>query len=556
MFEFFRRFRANPVIPIPLSSLCSDIIMVNSYPVTLSARMPPPPDPDPDLHLYLGPRRLSLLSDDAMDTSSPSPTATTYGLGMPLTVETSSCFSSSMDMDVDDVAEDLPATDEIYHAIVRFVDASEAAQGHFVPVEAPVIEDTDEEMLGDTLSTASSGSSDSESDSTASWKSLASNGLPTTSRRAGEDNENRSGLINHRSEHRERSTPPATPSSSARHSGIRAVAAAVAYTAMPSLFDRRNRASSRHQTSSVESTGRSRDRRVSKTASPRGASNAAPSSYAHLSLDDMARPSKMDVVMSMPPPDAATLEKYAWNPEDRSLNIYVKEDDPLTFHRHPVAQSTDCIRGKVGYSNGFHVWQITWPKRQRGTHAVVGVCTKEAPLHHTGYVSLIGQNTESYGWDIIRNKCSHNGKATAVWAYPTITDLDPEDATPSNIGDSFYCILDMDEGFMAFATDKQFLGVAFRGLKGKKLYPVVSAVWGHCEVTMKYMGGLDPEPRQLMDVCRRSIRASLGPARLNRANELPLPPSLQRFILYKDHEIAASRPAPYPRVTSSRNEFL
>lgn len=33
--------------------------------------------------------------------------------------------------------------------------------------------------------------------------------------------------------------------------------------------------------------------------------------------------------------------------EDRSLNIFVKDEDKLTFHRHPVAQSTDCIRSKV-----------------------------------------------------------------------------------------------------------------------------------------------------------------------------------------------------------------
>ena len=33
--------------------------------------------------------------------------------------------------------------------------------------------------------------------------------------------------------------------------------------------------------------------------------------------------------------------------EDRSLNIFVKEEDKLTFHRHPVAQSTDCIRSKA-----------------------------------------------------------------------------------------------------------------------------------------------------------------------------------------------------------------
>jgi len=49
----------------------------------------------------------------------------------------------------------------------------------------------------------------------------------------------------------------------------------------------------------------------------------------------------------------------------------------------------------------------------------------------------------------------------------------------------------MDEGTLSFIVDSQYLGVAFRGLKGKKLYPIVSAVWGHCEITMKYINGLD-----------------------------------------------------------------
>lgn len=63
----------------------------------------------------------------------------------------------------------------------------------------------------------------------------------------------------------------------------------------------------------------------------------------------------------------------------------MQEDDKLTFHRHPVAQSTDCIRGRVGYTRGLHVWEIHWSTRQRGTHAVVGVATPEAPLHSQGY---------------------------------------------------------------------------------------------------------------------------------------------------------------------------
>lgn len=61
----------------------------------------------------------------------------------------------------------------------------------------------------------------------------------------------------------------------------------------------------------------------------------------------MFRPSRFDQIISSPPPPREVMEAYAWNPDDRSLNIFVKDDDRLTFHRHPVAQSTDSIRAKV-----------------------------------------------------------------------------------------------------------------------------------------------------------------------------------------------------------------
>jgi len=66
-------------------------------------------------------------------------------------------------------------------------------------------------------------------------------------------------------------------------------------------------------------------------------------------------------------------------------------------------------------------------------------------------------------------------------------------ASHSNLSYSVFLtvVLDMDEGTLAFVVDGQYLGIAFRGLKGRKLHPIVSAVWGHCEITMRYIGGLD-----------------------------------------------------------------
>jgi SPRY domain-containing SOCS box protein 1/4 len=201
------------------------------------------------------------------------------------------------------------------------------------------------------------------------------------------------------------------------------------------------------------------------------------------------RPARLDVLLDMPPVSKEVQVKHSWNAEDRSLNVFVKEDDKLTFHRHPVAQSTDCIRGKVGFTKGLHVWEVNWSTRQRGTHAVVGVATIEAPLHSVGYHSLVGSSDQSWGWDLGRNKLYHDSKNGTGITYPAILKPDETFLVP----DKFMVALDMDEGTLSFIVDGQYLGVAFRGLKGKKLYPIVSAVWGHCEISMRYIGGLDRE---------------------------------------------------------------
>lgn len=96
----------------------------------------------------------------------------------------------------------------------------------------------------------------------------------------------------------------------------------------------------------------------------------------------------------------------------------------MTFHRHPVAQSTDCIRGKVGYTKGMHVWELQWSTRQRGTHAVVGVATADAPLHSVGYQSLVGNNELSWGWDLGRNKLYHDSKNNNGVTYPALLKPD------------------------------------------------------------------------------------------------------------------------------------
>ena len=92
----------------------------------------------------------------------------------------------------------------------------------------------------------------------------------------------------------------------------------------------------------------------------------------------------------------------------------------------------------------------------------------------------------------------------------------------------------MDAGTLGFMADGQWLGTAFSGLQGLTLYPVVSCVWGHCEVTMRYLNGLGPWPLTLKEQARRCIRANTRQridTPFNNLRELPLPPSLKKYIM-------------------------
>ena len=116
---------------------------------------------------------------------------------------------------------------------------------------------------------------------------------------------------------------------------------------------------------------------VLKNRDKSGHGGSSASSHPRELPPEFRMPPRLEMVLDMPPAPRETQVKHAWNQDDRSYNIFVKEDDQLTFHRHPVAQSTDCIRGKVAYERGLHVFEVTWSTRQRGTHAVVGVGTSE-----------------------------------------------------------------------------------------------------------------------------------------------------------------------------------
>ncbi|CAG2181659.1 unnamed protein product, partial [Oppiella nova] len=75
--------------------------------------------------------------------------------------------------------------------------------------------------------------------------------------------------------------------------------------------------------------------KVSSIKSPISRDNSSSIASRTKDLLDSARPARLDLLLDMPAAPHETQVKHGWSAEDRSLNIFVKDDDPTTFHRHP-----------------------------------------------------------------------------------------------------------------------------------------------------------------------------------------------------------------------------
>ena len=202
----------------------------------------------------------------------------------------------------------------------------------------------------------------------------------------------------------------------------------------------------------------------------------------------------MDFVLDrLPSMPHEQLEEFGWcrEADGRSPNM-LPTRDPLRVQRRPVANSTDGVRAKKALAMGrLHIWEVRWPQQQRGTYAAIGVGTAKAALQADGYCALLGMDSNSFGWDIVGRKCWHEGRH---WDYPKGAK-----AGKKNIGaaERLFCILDMHKGTLAFATQHEHLGIAFRGLHQlpgqPALFPMAAAVWGNAQVAIRYLGSAEDE---------------------------------------------------------------
>ncbi|XP_033837421.1 SPRY domain-containing SOCS box protein 1 [Periophthalmus magnuspinnatus] len=242
-----------------------------------------------------------------------------------------------------------------------------------------------------------------------------------------------------------------------------------------------------------------------------------------LSLMAVPTPARLAVLLSSSPEAPGHLLSK-WSPVHHSPHLFLSAcKEEVT--RTPVAQSSDGARAETGVNSGLHIWEVLWSPKQRGSHAVIGIATKNCPLQASGYNVLVGGDPQSWGWELKTNHLWHDGKSrefyTGNWQLTT-TDLS------FDIPDKVLLVLDADAGTLGFIVNGSFLGTAFEGLPhGKDLFPAVSSVRGGATIRLRYLNGTRREPPTLMALCRLSICKNL---KEEQTDKLPLPSCLQHYL--------------------------
>lgn len=177
--------------------------------------------------------------------------------------------------------------------------------------------------------------------------------------------------------------------------------------------------------------------------------------------------------------------------------------------RSPVELSSDGARAEKGVRSGLHVWEVSWNPNQRGSHAVLGVSTRDCPLQASGYSVLLGGESQSWGWELKTNQLWHAGQSLGLYPRQQRCNADAVKAVrpqsslsfhskmaqvPLLIPERIQLVLDADAGTLGFIVDGSFLGVAFKGLPpGVELFPAVSSVRGGAIIRLRYLNGATRE---------------------------------------------------------------
>ena len=244
--------------------------------------------------------------------------------------------------------------------------------------------------------------------------------------------------------------------------------------------------------------------------------------------------------------------EHNWSNDGISPNCMTTHNG-FGFFRGAGSFSTDAVRSKQAYSRGIHAFEIFFDMMLFGTHATIGVGTKAAPLTCAGFRTLIGEDDQSWGWDIQQRQLVHvsaQEDQNVLRTFPNDSDTPfsrlwtvPDDGISSRFDQTIknlqyvILILDCDKRTMSFIIDGVYLDAVMKlspskddKTVGDPLHIMASTVSGNVSIVMRRIcgfGDMDHIP-SLMRLVGTSISQQLEFQ--EQSLQLPVPQLMQTFI--------------------------
>ncbi|CAG5126582.1 unnamed protein product [Candidula unifasciata] len=206
--------------------------------------------------------------------------------------------------------------------------------------------------------------------------------------------------------------------------------------------------------------------------------------------------------------------EWVWDHIQRGEATSLQEQGShVTFHKD-FSCGTTAIRGLQAMDRDQHFWEIKMTTPVYGTDMMIGVGTDNVELNkfHNTFCSMLGSDVNSWGisYDGHIQHAGKKQKYCGKFGQGTIIGVH----------------LDMWHGTMTYFKDRECLGVAFKGLRGRTLYPMASSTAARSGMRVISARSF---PSSLQFMCCQKLR-QVTPGHLRMLDVLPMPPGLRLFL--------------------------
>jgi len=210
---------------------------------------------------------------------------------------------------------------------------------------------------------------------------------------------------------------------------------------------------------------------------------------------------------------------WYWDEKSKSNDVNVQNCGTEAYFHPDYSCGTAAIRGNRQFREGEeHYWEVQMSSAVYGTDMMIGIGASSVDLdrYKSQFCSIIGKDTDSWGISYF-GTLHHNGKSK---------DYTKKFERGAIIG----CHLDLWKGTLSFYKNGKPLGIAFDGLLGKKLFPMISSTAARTKMKLlcSHKTGFS-----LQYLCCKEISKHIPSSQTNALDSLPLPNGLKRYISWR-----------------------